>query len=102
MDKRFFEGVVPEVDYLAPTICPRAYYVFVDGRRLRTRVQSLLRAIGERLRPEPPGQSTMASEPEPSDGTAQHGSGNEWWRYYTPFGPAGMYNPGSRWDRAIW
>ena len=102
MDKRFFEGVVPEVAYLAPTICPMAFYAYIDGRRLRTRVQRLLRAVGQRLRPESPDQNTMAGEPRPSDDTTRHGSGHEWWRYYTPFGPAGMYGLGSRWGGAIW
>ena len=101
MDNRFFEKVAPEVAYLAPMIYPMAFYLYIDGRRLRTWVQGLLRAIGQRLRPGLPSQSTVAGEPGPSDDTTQHGSGHEWWRYYTPFGPAGMYGPGSRWGASI-
>ena len=102
MDNRFLEGVTPEVAHLAPMICPMAFYAYVDGRRLRTWVQGLLRAVGQRLRPKWPSQSTMAGEPGPSDDIAQQGTGHEWGRYYTPFGPAGMYGPGTRWGGSIW
>ena len=102
MDNQFFEGVTPEVAYLVPMICPMACCAYIDGRRLCTWVQGLLRAVGQRLRPESLDQKTMAGEPGPSDDTPQHGSGHEWWRYYTPFGPAGMYGPGTRWGGAIW
>ncbi len=102
MDNRFFEGVAPAVDHLAIKTGREGSSTVGEGQRSQNPVHRLLCAVGQRLRPELPSQSTMAGEPDPSDDTDQQGSGNEWWRYYTPFGPAGMYSPGSRWDRAIW
>ena len=49
MDSRFFEKVTPEVNLFAPQICPMAFYTYMDGRRLRTLVRSLLRAASQRL-----------------------------------------------------
>ena len=102
MDNRFFEGMAPAVDHLATKTGRQDSPTVGEGQRSRNRVQRLLRAVGQRLWPELPCQSAMASEPGPSHDTTQHGSGNEWWRYYTPFGPAGMYGPGSRWGGSIW
>jgi len=102
MDNRFFEGVAPAVDHLGTKTSCEGSSTVGEGQRSQNRVQSLLRAVGQRLRPRLPSQSTMAGEPGSPDNTTQHGSGHEWWRYYTPFGPAGMYGPGTRWGGSIW
>lgn len=100
MEDRFFEGVAPAVDHLGKT--GREDSPAGEGQRSRNWVQSLLRAVGQRLRLRWPSQSTVAGEPEPSDDAMEHGSGYELWRYYTPFGPAGMYGAGTRWGASIW
>lgn len=102
MDNGFFEGVAPEVDHLGTKTGCEDSYTVIEEQRSQNRVQSLLRAVGQRLLPQLPSQSTVTSEPGPSDETTQHGSGNEWWRYYPPFGPAGMYSPVFRWGGSIW
>ena len=102
MDNRFFEGMAPGVDHLATKTGCEDSSTVGEGQRSQNRMQRLLRAVGQRLRPGLPSQSTASGEPGPSDNTTQQGTGHEWWRYYTPFGPAGMYGPGTRWGGSIW
>ena len=66
------------------------------------RVQSLLHPAGQRLPMGPPGQGTMAGEPEPSGSAAQRGSGDGRMSYSTPVGLGGMYSAVSRRGGSIW
>lgn len=65
-------------------------------------VQSLLHPAGQRLPLQPPSQGTMASNPEPSGNTTQHGSGDERMRYSSPIGLCGMYSAMSRRGGSVW
>jgi hypothetical protein len=102
MDNGFFEKVTPEVNLFAPQICSMAFYPYMDGRRLRTWVQRLLRAVGQRLLPQLPSQSAIAGEPGPQEDSRQHSAEVVRMSYSSPIGLGGMYSAVSRRDVSIW
>jgi hypothetical protein len=102
MDKGFFEGVAPEVDYLGTKTGREDSSTSREGQRSQNRVRSLLRAIGQRLLPQLPSQSAIAGEPGLQEDSRQRSAEVVRMSYSSPIGLGGMYSAVSRRDVSIW